>query len=98
AHPKDQADDPLHAAHAVEEPAVALGGGGDLDDAAVVPVGRAERAALVDFLVDPVEDRPFPAARLALVADALHHVPALAVHFPRHLGVLADRLQSNIAG
>ena len=43
---------------------------------AVVPVGVAEVAQLVDLLVDPVEDLAFPAARLALVVTRSLRVPA----------------------
>src|SRR5262249_15078172 len=95
---KDQTHDPLHAGHAVEEVPLALVGGGDLDDAAVVPVGGAEAAAFVDLVDHPAQDAAFPATGLALVADAVDGVPLGSVRLPGHARILPDRLDGEIAG
>ena len=93
---EDQPQQLLLAGHGVEEPAEALVRSGDLDHRAVLPIGVGEFAEFVDALVDPVEDRPVPADRLAVGGDAVDRVPAVAVDFPRHGRFGTDALQLDV--
>src|SRR5947209_7985699 len=83
--------------HPMEEPTLALLGGCDLDDTAVVPVGWTEVAAFLNFLVDPIQNLAFPPTGRAAVAEAIAGVPASAVGLPRHQGVFADILQGQFS-
>src|SRR5207253_4112574 len=83
--------------HGMQKPALALVRRGDLHDRAVIPVGFAKRAGLVDALIEPFENAAFPAAGCTLGGHAFLRVPAAAVGFPGHLGALADLLQLEIA-
>ena len=83
--------EPFLARDGVEEPAVGLLRRADLDHGPRVPVGFAEQLRLVlDAVDDVAQDAAFPAAGLAVAADAGHGMPVAAVDFPGHAGVLAD--------
>src|SRR3990172_5093248 len=74
----------------MEEPTVGLLRRGDFDDGAVIPVGRAEFAQLVDSPLDGIENPAVPLARLTVAVDAVARMPAAAIDLPRHLRVAAD--------
>ena len=57
-----------------------------------------ELAEFMYFLINPGQNRAFPAHRFALGGDALGRVPALAVRLPRHGGVAPDLLQGDVTG
>ena len=82
-------EQPRLAGDGVKEPAVALLRRGDLDHAAVVPVGLAELARLVDAIDDARQYLAIPANRLSLASHAVPGVPASPVGLPRHLRLAA---------
>ncbi len=82
----------------MKEPTVGFFGGSDFDDRAVVPVGRAEVAEVLDASFDLVEYLAVPATSGAAAADAIVRVSTVAVDFPRHLDVVAQFVDVEIAG
>src|SRR5438105_15139478 len=81
----------------MQKPPLALVLGGDLNDAAMIPIGWTKLAQFMNALIHPSQDFAFPTDLLAFRSHAILSVPALAVRFPRHVGIGAYFFQSHIA-
>src|SRR5260370_33227580 len=82
----------------MQKPSLAFARRGDFDNGSLAPIGIAEISKLVDSIDDPVDNFAFPARFRPGSSHALGGMPAMAIGFPRHAGILTDFLQSDVAG